>query len=69
MHIGGLQILHHNQWVDVPQVPGAIVINIGDLLQARFMLMGLVATKQALRVLQDHYPELVAKQNVEKFES
>ncbi|MFS8031592.1 putative deacetoxyvindoline 4-hydroxylase [Helianthus anomalus] len=24
MHIGGLQILHHNQWVDVPPVPGAI---------------------------------------------
>ncbi|KAM0048889.1 putative deacetoxyvindoline 4-hydroxylase [Helianthus debilis subsp. tardiflorus] len=60
MHIGGLQILHHNQWVDVPPVPGAIVINIGDLLHAR--LMGLVATKQALRVLQDHYPEFVAKQ-------
>ncbi|CAH9071631.1 unnamed protein product [Cuscuta epithymum] len=28
-----LQILHHNQWVDVPPTPGALVINIGDLLQ------------------------------------
>ncbi|MFS8029031.1 putative deacetoxyvindoline 4-hydroxylase [Helianthus anomalus] len=36
MPIGGLQILHHNQCVDVPPVPGAIMINI-DLLQARFM--------------------------------
>ncbi|KAL7610856.1 hypothetical protein Lser_V15G13976 [Lactuca serriola] len=31
--IGGLQILHENQWVDVPPTPGALVINIGDLLQ------------------------------------
>nr|GMC75211.1 1-aminocyclopropane-1-carboxylate oxidase homolog 1-like [Ipomoea batatas] len=33
-HIGGLQVLHHNQWVDVPPSPGALVVNIGDLLQA-----------------------------------
>lgn len=33
-HIGGLQIFHQNQWVDVPPLPGALVINIGDLLQA-----------------------------------
>ncbi|KAK7350510.1 hypothetical protein VNO77_09209 [Canavalia gladiata] len=32
-HIGGLQILHENRWVDVSPVPGALVINIGDLLQ------------------------------------
>ncbi|CAH1412333.1 unnamed protein product [Lactuca virosa] len=31
--IGGLQMLHQNQWVDVPPTPGALVINIGDLLQ------------------------------------
>lgn len=31
-HIGGLQVLHQNQWVDVPPLPGALVINIGDLL-------------------------------------
>nr|XP_043628001.1 1-aminocyclopropane-1-carboxylate oxidase homolog 1-like [Erigeron canadensis] len=31
--IGGLQILHENQWIDVPPTPGALVINIGDLLQ------------------------------------
>ncbi|KAJ4847559.1 hypothetical protein Tsubulata_015374, partial [Turnera subulata] len=31
--IGGLQILHQNQWVDVPPVPGALVINIGDIMQ------------------------------------
>ena len=30
---GGLQILHENQWVDVPPVHGALVVNIGDLLQ------------------------------------
>ncbi|KAL2469749.1 1-aminocyclopropane-1-carboxylate oxidase1 [Abeliophyllum distichum] len=32
-HIGGLQVLHQNQWVDIPPVPGALVVNIGDLLQ------------------------------------
>ncbi|VFQ73068.1 unnamed protein product [Cuscuta campestris] len=31
--IGGLQVLHDNRWVDVPYVPGALVVNIGDLLQ------------------------------------
>lgn len=32
-HIGGLQVLHQNQWIDVPPTPGAFVVNIGDLLQ------------------------------------
>ncbi|KAL3507674.1 hypothetical protein ACH5RR_033056 [Cinchona calisaya] len=32
--LGGLQLLHENQWVDVPFLPGALVINIADLLQA-----------------------------------
>ncbi|XP_057471883.1 1-aminocyclopropane-1-carboxylate oxidase homolog 3-like [Actinidia eriantha] len=33
-HIGGLQVLHQSHWVDVPPTPGALVVNIGDLLQA-----------------------------------
>lgn len=33
-HIGGLQVLHDQYWVDVPPVPGALVVNVGDLLQA-----------------------------------
>lgn len=32
-NIGGLQVLHENHWVDVPPTPGAIVVNIADLLQ------------------------------------
>ncbi|KAL9240339.1 hypothetical protein vseg_014573 [Gypsophila vaccaria] len=32
-HLGGLQIRHDDQWFDVPPTPGALVINIGDLLQ------------------------------------
>ncbi|XP_027924012.1 1-aminocyclopropane-1-carboxylate oxidase homolog 1-like isoform X2 [Vigna unguiculata] len=32
-HIGGLEVLHENQWVDVHPVHGSLVINIGDLLQ------------------------------------
>ncbi|XP_058751990.1 1-aminocyclopropane-1-carboxylate oxidase homolog 1-like [Vicia villosa] len=31
--IGGLQVLHDNQWIDVPPIHGALVVNIGDLLQ------------------------------------
>ncbi|XP_055813670.1 1-aminocyclopropane-1-carboxylate oxidase homolog [Solanum dulcamara] len=31
--IGGLQVLHQNQWVNVPPKPGALVVNIGDFLQ------------------------------------
>ncbi|KAI3867046.1 hypothetical protein MKX03_002911 [Papaver bracteatum] len=32
-YISGLQVLHENQWVDVPPVPGALIVNMGDLLQ------------------------------------
>ncbi|XP_050210375.1 1-aminocyclopropane-1-carboxylate oxidase homolog 1-like [Mercurialis annua] len=32
-HIGGLQVLHQTHWIDVPPMHGAIVVNIGDLLQ------------------------------------
>nr|GMD86789.1 1-aminocyclopropane-1-carboxylate oxidase homolog 1-like [Ipomoea batatas] len=35
---GGLQVLHQNQWIDVPPSPGALVVNIGDLLQASLTL-------------------------------
>ncbi|KAM7485204.1 hypothetical protein LguiA_001213 [Lonicera macranthoides] len=35
--MGGLQVLHGNHWVDVPSIPGALVVNIGDLLQARLI--------------------------------
>ncbi|BFG14089.1 hypothetical protein CerSpe_003630 [Prunus speciosa] len=31
--IGGLQVLHENQWVDVKPIHGALVINLGDMLQ------------------------------------
>ncbi|KAI3695645.1 hypothetical protein L1987_78644 [Smallanthus sonchifolius] len=31
--IGGLEVLHQNQWVNVEPIPEAIVVNIGDLLQ------------------------------------
>ncbi|XP_058751975.1 1-aminocyclopropane-1-carboxylate oxidase homolog 1-like [Vicia villosa] len=32
-HIGGLQILYQDSWIDVPPIPEALVVNIGDLLQ------------------------------------
>lgn len=33
-HIGGLQIRHQKKWVDVPPVTGALVVNVGELMQA-----------------------------------
>ncbi|KAH6820790.1 2-oxoglutarate and oxygenase superfamily protein [Perilla frutescens var. hirtella] len=36
--VSGLQVLYQNQWVDVPSAPGALVVNIGDLLQVRSIL-------------------------------
>ncbi|KAL6548313.1 hypothetical protein OROGR_008734 [Orobanche gracilis] len=31
--IGGLQVLHENQYINVQPLPGSLVINIGDMLQ------------------------------------
>ncbi|CAN0907243.1 1-aminocyclopropane-1-carboxylate oxidase homolog 12 [Linum grandiflorum] len=30
---GGLQVLHHDQWVNVTPLSGALVVNIGDFMQ------------------------------------
>ncbi|MED6108023.1 hypothetical protein PIB30_019613 [Stylosanthes scabra] len=32
-HIGGLQILYNDKWIDVQPIPGTLVVNVGDLLQ------------------------------------
>ncbi|XP_058083941.1 1-aminocyclopropane-1-carboxylate oxidase homolog 1-like [Magnolia sinica] len=32
-HIGGLQVLHQQCWVDVAPMHGALIVNVGDLLQ------------------------------------
>jgi hypothetical protein len=49
-HIGGLQVMYQNHWVDVPPTPGALLINIGDLLQAshnilQFLFWGAISYK------------------------
>lgn len=36
--IGGLQILHGGEWVDVEPIAGGLVVNIGDLLQVLVVL-------------------------------
>ncbi|KAJ4832812.1 hypothetical protein Tsubulata_025023, partial [Turnera subulata] len=33
-HIGGLQVLHDNKWVDVKPIHGGLVVNLGDMIQA-----------------------------------
>ncbi|AET01273.1 2OG-Fe(II) oxygenase family oxidoreductase, putative [Medicago truncatula] len=32
-HIGGLQVLYEDKWIDITPVPGALLVNVGDLLQ------------------------------------
>ncbi|KAK2405946.1 1-aminocyclopropane-1-carboxylate oxidase protein [Trifolium repens] len=32
-HIGGLQVLYEDKWIDIKPVPGALIVNVGDLLQ------------------------------------
>lgn len=44
--IGGLQILHQNQWIDVTPIPGALVVNVGDLLQVSLVSVHLSLTQQ-----------------------
>lgn len=34
-NLGGLQVVHQNEWVDVLPIPGSLVVNIGDLLQVK----------------------------------
>ncbi|KAK7853773.1 1-aminocyclopropane-1-carboxylate oxidase like protein 1 [Quercus suber] len=31
--VGGLQVKHCDEWVDVEPIPGALTINIGDIIQ------------------------------------
>jgi isopenicillin N synthase-like dioxygenase len=37
-HIGGLEVLHNNQWIHVEPIHGALVVNVGDLLQVSFIM-------------------------------
>lgn len=37
--VGGLQILHENHWMDIPPIPGALVINTGDVLQVNLTII------------------------------
>nr|GMD67757.1 1-aminocyclopropane-1-carboxylate oxidase homolog 1-like [Ipomoea batatas] len=47
--IGGLQVLHQNQWVNIPPLPGAVVVNIGEWLQASHLLYIHLITNDTFR--------------------
>lgn len=36
-HIGGLQVLYQDKWIDITPVLGSLIVNVGDLLQASFL--------------------------------
>ncbi|CAN1312122.1 1-aminocyclopropane-1-carboxylate oxidase homolog 1 [Linum perenne] len=48
--VGGLQVLRHNSWIDVPCLPEAMVVNIGDMLQFISALHRVKAQKVGPRV-------------------
>jgi len=31
--VGGLQILHDNQWLNVTPIPDTLIVNLGDMMQ------------------------------------
>jgi isopenicillin N synthase-like dioxygenase len=31
--VPGLQILKNRMWLDVPSLPGALIVNLGDMLE------------------------------------
>lgn len=35
--MGGLQVLHDDHWVDVSPLPGALILNIGDMIQVSLL--------------------------------
>ena len=37
-NVRGLQVIHDNEWIDIPHVPGSLIVNIADLLQVKGML-------------------------------
>ncbi|CAL0310777.1 unnamed protein product [Lupinus luteus] len=58
--IGGLQALYEDNWIDIPPVPGALVVNIGDLLQMRLNVAQMQSDAVDLRM---HYYHSVSHHN------
>lgn len=54
-HIGGLQVLFQDIWIDIPPVPGALVVNIGDLLQARLAKFIVYLSILVIQIKNDPY--------------
>ncbi|KAF5465980.1 hypothetical protein F2P56_015941 [Juglans regia] len=41
--MGGLQVLHENQWMDVNPIPGSLVLNLGDMMQFPCVFVQLIS--------------------------
>ncbi|CAN1796004.1 1-aminocyclopropane-1-carboxylate oxidase homolog 1 [Linum perenne] len=48
--IGGLQVLHRGSWIDVPFVPGGMVVNTGDMFQVKSALHRVISKKNGPRI-------------------
>ncbi|KAJ6988649.1 1-aminocyclopropane-1-carboxylate oxidase [Populus alba x Populus x berolinensis] len=55
--LGGLQVLHEDQWIDVTPIPGALTVNLGDMTQARLLFVQLITNGKFKSV----YHRVVAK--------
>lgn len=58
--IGGLQVLHENQWINVNPVPGSLVINTGDLLQVILHFTALVLLTLLVYLLLNNFQAVIS---------
>lgn len=56
--LGGLQVLHEKLWFNVPPVHGALVVNVGDILQ--------VSTRTVISIFCSLYVQIIVLRLLQK---